>query len=123
MTAAQRHNVDPNLLAAVMNQESGGNPTAVSRAGAAGLMQLMPRTAEGLGLSDAERLDPAKNVDAGARLLRRLLDRYNGDVSLTLAAYNAGAGSVQRHNGIPPFAETQRYVPNVLAKYEQFRAG
>lgn len=110
--AARRYGLDPALVAGVIQTESGFNPRAQSGAGAKGLMQLMDATARGLGVSDP--FDPVQNVMGGARLLRQLLDRY-GDVRLALAAYNAGPGAVDRYGGVPPYAETQRYVPTVLA--------
>jgi peptidoglycan DL-endopeptidase CwlO len=109
--AGARHGIDPRLLAAVAQVESGFNPNAVSRAGAQGLMQFMPGTATGLGI---DPLDPAQAVDGAARYLRSQLETF-GSVELALAAYNAGPGAVSRHGGIPPFAETQAYVPKVLA--------
>jgi soluble lytic murein transglycosylase-like protein len=119
--AARRNGVDPALVAGVIEAESGFNAGAVSPAGAQGLMQLMPSTARGLGVTDS--LDPTQNVMGGAKLLRQLLDRYQGDTRLALAAYNAGPGAVDKHGGVPPYAETQRYVPKVLAAAERFRAG
>lgn len=113
--AAQRHEIDPALLTSVIGQESGFDPRAVSKAGAMGLMQLMPDTARSLGVKDP--FDPAQNVEGGARLLRQLLDRYHGRVDYALAAYNAGAGAVDRYGGIPPYAETQQYVRSILTAY------
>ena len=109
--AGTRHGVDPNLLAAVAKVESGGNPNAVSPAGASGLMQFMPGTARGMGI---DPLDPAQAVDGAARLLSQLRGRL-GSVELALAGYNAGEGAVRRHGGIPPFNETRRYVAKVMA--------
>jgi soluble lytic murein transglycosylase-like protein len=110
-SAGEAHGVDPRLLEAVAQVESGMDPSAVSPAGAQGLMQLMPATAAGLGVTDP--FDPTQAIDGAARLLRRHLDRF-GSVELALAAYNAGAGAVTRHGGIPPYPETQQYVRRVL---------
>ena len=118
--SAAQHDLEPALIKAVMQAESGFNPLAVSRAGAQGLMQLMPSTAGSLGVQNP--FDPAENVPAGSRYLRQLLDAYNGDISLALAAYNAGSGAVRRYGGIPPYPETQRYVTNVLGLLERYRA-
>ena len=113
--AAARHNVDPNLVRAVVKVESNFNSNAVSRKGAMGLMQLMPTTARQLNVKNP--FDPDQNVDAGVRHLKQLLENYNGDVNLTLAAYNAGAGAVARSAGVPRFAETQNYVRRITNLY------
>jgi soluble lytic murein transglycosylase-like protein len=113
--AAARHNVDPNLVRAVVKVESNFNPNAVSRKGAMGLMQLMPSTARQLKVKNP--FDPEQNVDAGVRHLKQLLESYGGDVRLTLAAYNAGAGAVARSSGVPRYAETQNYVRRITNLY------
>jgi soluble lytic murein transglycosylase-like protein len=113
--AAARHNVDPNLVRAVVKVESNFNSNAVSRKGAMGLMQLMPSTARSLKVKNP--FDPDQNVDAGVRHLKQLLENYGGDVNLTLAAYNAGSGAVARNNGVPRYAETQNYVRRITNLY------
>jgi len=113
--AAARHNVDPSLVRAVIKVESNFNPNAVSRTGAMGLMQLMPQTARQLKV--ANPFDPQQNVDAGVRHLKRLMESYGGDVKLSLAAYNAGAGAVARSAGVPHFRETRNYVKRITQLY------
>lgn len=113
--AAARHNVDPNLVRAVVKVESNFNPNAVSRKGAMGLMQLMPSTARQLNVKNP--FDPEQNVDAGVRHLKQLLENYGGDVRLSLAAYNAGSGAVTRSAGVPHYHETQNYVNRITNLY------
>jgi soluble lytic murein transglycosylase-like protein len=112
--------VDPALIKAVIAGESGFFAGATSRAGARGLMQLMPGTAAQLGVTNA--YDPEQNVWAGTRYLRELLDRFGGNVEKALAAYNAGAAAVEKYGGIPPYTETQNYVKIVLAGYAKYKA-
>lgn len=111
---AQEHGVSPALIEAVVRTESGFDPAAVSPKGAGGLMQLMPKTAAALGVVD--RFDPRESIRGGVRHLRYLLERYQGSVVLALAAYNAGAGAVDAHRGVPPYPETQQYVQRVLRR-------
>jgi soluble lytic murein transglycosylase-like protein len=114
--ASATYGVDEKLLKAVAKAESNFNASAVSSAGAIGIMQLMPSTASGLGVSDA--FDARENILGGAKYLSQLLNKYNGDTSLALAAYNAGSARVDEYGGIPPYAETQNYVKKVLAYYQ-----
>jgi soluble lytic murein transglycosylase len=115
VTAALDYDLDPRLVQAVMQVESGFNPTALSNKGAMGLMQLMPQTAQILQVSDP--WDPEQNVRGGVKYLKQMLDRFR-DLELALAAYNAGPEAVERHGGIPPFQETQQYVRKVLKLYD-----
>jgi transglycosylase-like protein with SLT domain len=115
--AAERYGLDPGLVLAVVAVESNFEARAVSKKGAQGLMQLMPGTADDLGVADA--LDPATNLDGGARYLQALLRLYKGDLRKALAAYNAGPGAVARHGGVPPYRETQDYVRKVMKQYAQ----
>ena len=116
---SRRHGISPALVKAVVTVESAFDPKAVSAKGARGLMQLMPGTAADLGVDNL--YDPRGNLDGGIRHLRVLLDRYDGDLRLALAAYNAGEEAVRRHGGVPPFAETREYVRRVLHHYERWQ--
>lgn len=118
--ASRQHGVSAALVKAVIAAESGFDPLAVSRRGAQGLMQLMPDTAEQLGVDDA--YDPWQNIDGGTRYLCELIDRFPGELELALAAYNAGPEAVRQYQGVPPYAETRGYVRRVLAYYKKFHA-
>jgi soluble lytic murein transglycosylase-like protein len=119
--AAARHSIDPALLKGLIQQESGFDPTARSGAGATGLTQLMPGTAASLGVTDPS--DPAQAIEGGAKYLADQLQRFGGDPSKALAAYNAGPGAVARFGGVPPYAETQQYVQKVLGYAAQYGMG
>ncbi len=118
-TIATRHSMDADLVRAVIRAESDFNSNARSHKGAMGLMQLMPETARLHNVVDA--YDPVDNVEGGVRHLKMLLERYQGNVQLSLAAYNAGSGAVEKHGGVPPFAETREYVRRVLRFYDNYR--
>lgn len=118
-SCSREFGVDSSLVKAVIHAESGYNPSAVSPKGAQGLMQLMPKTAQGLKVSDC--FNPSDNIRGGVRYLRFLLDAFKGDESLALAAYNSGMGSVAKYGGIPPFKETQTYVAKVLSYRNNYR--
>jgi soluble lytic murein transglycosylase-like protein len=119
--ASLEHGVDSDFIRSVIRQESAGNSQAVSVAGARGLMQLMPATALGLGVSDS--FSPEQNVHGGTRYLRELLERYNGDAIKALAAYNAGPGAVDHYKGVPPYRETRKYVARVVRDYNRSKQG
>jgi len=117
--AASRHNLDPALIKAVIMAESGFKPRAVSKRGARGLMQLMPKTAKSLGVSDA--FDPEHNIHGGVKYLRTLLNRFDGNIQLGLAAYNAGSRKVRKYRGIPPYRATRVYIKKVLKYYRVYK--
>ncbi|SES75518.1 Transglycosylase SLT domain-containing protein [Natronincola peptidivorans] len=117
-SAAEKYSLSANLIKSIIKIESNFNSRALSRAGAQGIMQLMPATAKELGVVNV--WNPQQNIDGGAKYLKQLLDQYDGDLSLALAAYNAGPGNVQRYGGVPPFNETQNYIKNVLNQLKTY---
>ncbi len=120
LQAAKLYQVDPALIKAVIMAESGYNPNALSKKGAQGLMQLMPRTAKWLGVVDS--FNPEHNINGGAKYLKQLLMRFDGDVELALAAYNAGSRRVRRYNGVPPFKATKFYISKVFRYYDIYKS-
>ena len=116
---SSRHQVDPAIVKAIIMAESGYNPRAISKAGAKGLMQLMPKTAQDLGVEDV--LNPQQNIDGGVRYFKQLVNRFNGDLKLALAAYNAGSKTVRRYKGVPPFKATQYYIKKVFEYYQLYK--
>ena len=119
LQVASRHDIDPALVKAIIMAESGYNPNAVSKRGAKGLMQLMPSTAEALGVEDA--FNPEQNISGGVRYFKLLVNRFDGDVKLALAAYNAGSKIVRHYQGVPPFKSTHYYIEKVFRYYELYK--
>ena len=117
--AARRHKVDPAIVKAIIMAESSYNPKAVSKRGAMGLMQLMPITAKEMGVENI--FDPEHNINGGVRYYKRLLKRYDGNVKLALAAYNAGSENVRKYRGVPPFKATRYYIRKVIKYYQQYK--
>jgi soluble lytic murein transglycosylase-like protein len=119
--SSKKYGVDPNLIRAVIQQESSYNPDSLSHTGAQGLMQLMPGTADALGVKDP--WDISQNIEGGTKYIRDQLQTFNGDIKLSLAAYNAGPAAVKKYSGVPPYSETQDYVVKVLDYYRQYTSG
>lgn len=118
---SDKNGLDSDFVKAVIKQESGFNSSAKSYCGAMGLMQLMPATASSLGVHNA--FDPEQNIAGGTKYLKGLMDRFDGNKELALAAYNAGPGAVKKYGGVPPYKETQNYVKNILASYQNYKSG
>jgi len=118
-TFADKYGVDSDLIKAIIKQESGFNPKATSKKGAMGLMQLMPKTAQSLGVNDA--YNPWENVEGGVKYIKGFLDKYDNNPELALAAYNAGPGAVKRYGGVPPYKETQNYVKAIMQNYNKIK--
>ena len=116
---SSRHQVDPAIVKAIIMAESGYNPRAISKAGAKGLMQLMPKTAQDLGVEDS--FNPQQNISGGVRYFKQLMNRFNGDFKLALAAYNAGSATVRRYKGVPPFKATKHYIKKVFKYYQLYK--
>jgi soluble lytic murein transglycosylase-like protein len=116
---SSRHQVDPAIVKAIIMAESGYNPRAISKAGAKGLMQLMPKTAQDLGVEDS--FNPQQNISGGVRYFKQLMNRFNGDFKLALAAYNAGSTTVRRYKGVPPFKATKHYIKKVFKYYQLYK--
>lgn len=120
LVTSARHDIDPNLVRAIIMAESSANTHAISKKGATGLMQIMPKTARSMGVKNSRR--PAQNIEAGTKYLKCLMDEYDGNIKMALAAYNAGPGTVRRYKGIPPYKETWSYIKKVLAYYNECKA-
>ena len=116
---SSRHQVDPALVKAIIMAESGYNPKAISKSGAKGLMQLMPGTADALGIEDV--FNPHQNISGGVRYFKQLMNQFEGDIKLALAAYNAGSKNVRQYKGIPPFKSTRYYIDNVFKYYRGYK--
>jgi len=119
LTTSERHNVDPALVKAIIMTESSTDTDAVSETGAIGLMQIMPETAKSLGVKNSAH--PEQNIEAGTKYLSYLIDEYDGNLEIALAAYNAGTGTVKRYNGIPPYEGTRSFIKKVLAYYNVYK--